>query len=70
MNFGPVGRHSHDLAKVNRLCGGFAPLRCRNPPEPVRFDIEHRGDTAIETPGAKKPRRRAPGRGYKNFGVF
>lgn len=70
MKLKSAARRPHELAKLSRLCGGFVHLRCRNPPEPVRFDIERRGSAALETPGAKNPRHRAPGKGVQKFLVF
>nr|DAH74286.1 MAG TPA: hypothetical protein [Caudoviricetes sp.] len=63
MKLKPAGRRPHELAKLSRLCGGFVHLRCRNPPEPVRFDIERRGSAALETPRGQKPAAPRPREG-------
>lgn len=70
MKLKSAARRPHELAKLSRLCGGFVHLRCRNPPEPVRFDIERRGSAALETPGGQKPAAPRPGKGVQKFWSF
>lgn len=70
MNCRTTGRHPHELAKFSRLRGGFARLPCRNPPEPVRFDIERTWKCGARAPRGQKPAAPRPGKGVQKFWSF
>lgn len=70
MNCTLAGRRPHELAKLSRLYDGFASLRCRNLPQPVRFDIERRGGCGDRDPRGQKPATPRHGKGVQKFWSF